>query len=250
MPKEGISRREYRTKKFGSWERSQELDAKVVAVGKEDGIDFAFDRIEQTPNTLDAHRLIWLAEVEGVQDAVVETLFRAYFIEGQDISDRQTLLDVVAKAGLDRGKAEAMLKGNDGPEAIKEAGDLSRRHHVDGVPFFVIDGKITLAGAQPPEAFLAAFGQAGEQWTAIRGSPSAHRWQDGTFANTDLALARRTDLKSSQNGINVDRHCRLEAQFDLRLADLLTDGHSIPQSSRRAASRKSLRTAAEMPLTG
>src|ERR1017187_2103218 len=74
MPNEGISRRDYRIKKFGSWERSQELDAKVVAVGKEEGIHFAFDRIERTPNTLDAHRLIWLADEQGVQDAVVETL--------------------------------------------------------------------------------------------------------------------------------------------------------------------------------
>ena len=71
MPKEGISRREYRTRKFGSWERSLELDAQVVAVGEAEGIHFAFDRIERTPNTLDAHRLIWLADKEGVQDAVV-----------------------------------------------------------------------------------------------------------------------------------------------------------------------------------
>ena len=121
MPKEGISRREYRTRKFGSWERSLELDARVVAVGKAEGIHFAFDRIERTPNTLDAHRLIWLADKEGVQDAVVEALFRAYFTEGRDISNRQTLLDVVAEAGLDRHKAEAVLNGDDGLEAIKEA---------------------------------------------------------------------------------------------------------------------------------
>src|SRR3954447_18065776 len=94
MPKEGISRREYRTRKFGSWERSLELDARVVAVGEAEGIQFAFDRIERTPNTLDAHRLIWLADEEGVQDAVVEALFRAYFTEGRDISERQALIDV------------------------------------------------------------------------------------------------------------------------------------------------------------
>ena len=161
MPKEGISRREYRTKKFGSWERSQELDARVIAVGKDEGIHFAFDRIERTPNTLDAHRLIWLADKEGVQDAVVEALFRAYFTEGRDISNRQTLLDVVAEAGLDRDKAEAVLNSDDGLEAIKEAEELSRRHRVDGVPFFIINGKITLSGAQQPDAFLEAFRQAG-----------------------------------------------------------------------------------------
>lgn len=86
MPKEGISRREYRTRKFGSWERSLELDAQVAAAGKAEGIHFAFERIERTPNTLDAHRLIWLADQQGVQDAVVEALFRAYFTEGRDIS--------------------------------------------------------------------------------------------------------------------------------------------------------------------
>jgi len=160
MPQEGISRREYRTKKFGSWERSQELDAQVAAAGEGEGIHFAFDRIERTPNTLDAHRLIWLADNEGIQDAVVEGLFRAYFTDGRDINDRQTVLDVVAEAGLDRSKAKAVLESAGGQEAIREADTLARRLRVEGVPFFVINGKITLSGAQPPDVFLAAFRQA------------------------------------------------------------------------------------------
>jgi predicted DsbA family dithiol-disulfide isomerase len=160
IPKEGVSRREYRTKKFGSWERSQELDARVVAVGKEEGIDFAFDRIERTPNTLDAHRLIWLADQECVQDAVVEALFRAYFTEGREINNRQTLIDVVAEAGLNRVRAEGVLNGGDGLEAMKEAEELSRRFGVEGVPFFIVNNKITLSGAQQPDAFLEAFRQA------------------------------------------------------------------------------------------
>jgi predicted DsbA family dithiol-disulfide isomerase len=160
MPKEGVSRREYRTRKFGSWERSQELDARVVAAGETEGIHFAFDRIERTPNTLDAHRLVWLAERQGVQDAVVEALFRAYFTEGRDISHRQTLLDVVAEAGLDRHGAEATLNGDDGLDAIKDADALARQLGVDGVPFFIVNGTITLSGAQQPGAFLEAFRQA------------------------------------------------------------------------------------------
>jgi predicted DsbA family dithiol-disulfide isomerase/2-polyprenyl-3-methyl-5-hydroxy-6-metoxy-1,4-benzoquinol methylase len=162
MPMEGISRREYRTKKFGSWERSLELDAKVGAVGKEEGIQFAFDRIERTPNTLDAHRLIGLADQEGVQGAVVEALFRAYFTEGRDIGNRQTLLGVVAGAGLNRPKAEGLLSGDDWLETVKEAEDLARRFRVEGVPFFVINGKLCLSGAQPPAVFLDAFMQASE----------------------------------------------------------------------------------------
>ena len=160
MPKEGISRREYRKRKFGNWERSLELDAKVVAVGETEGIHFAFDRVERTPNTLDAHRLIWLADREGIQDAVVEALFRAYFTDGQDICKRQTLIDVVAEAGLNRDKAQAVLNCDDGLEAIKEADEQARRFRVEGVPFFVVNGKLTLSGAQQPEAFLEAFRQA------------------------------------------------------------------------------------------
>ena len=109
MTKEGISRKEYRTRKFGTWERSMELDAKAIAVGEAEGIDFAFDKMERTPNTVDAHRLIWLADQPGCQDAVVEALFRAYFIEGKDIGNQQTLIDVVAEAGLNRQFAETML---------------------------------------------------------------------------------------------------------------------------------------------
>lgn len=157
MPKEGIARREYRTRKFGSWERSLEIDARLAAVGEAEGIPFAFERIERTPNTRDAHRLIGLAGEEGVQDAVVEALFRAYFTQGRDIGDRQALLDVVAQAGLDRHRAAGVLNSDDGLAAIQEAGERARRLRVEGVPFFIVNGRLTLSGAQPPEAFLAAF---------------------------------------------------------------------------------------------
>jgi predicted DsbA family dithiol-disulfide isomerase len=159
MPKEGISRREYRITKFGSWERSMELDANIVSVGKQEGIHFDFDRMERTPNTSDAHRLIWLADKMGIQDAVVEALFLAYFTDGRDISNRHTLFDVVAEAGLDRAKAEAMLNSYEDLVAIKKQ---EWRFQVDGVPFFIVNGQITLSGAQSPDAFLAAFNQAGE----------------------------------------------------------------------------------------
>jgi predicted DsbA family dithiol-disulfide isomerase len=162
MPREGISRREYRAKKFGSWEYSQQLDAKVKAVGEAEGIRFAFDWIERTPNTLDAHRLIWLAGKRGIQDAVVEALFQAYFTAGRDISDRSTLIDVVAVAGLDRHQCEAVLDGTDGLDAIKEVGKLADRFRVEGVPFFIVNGKATLSGAQPKETFLEVFQQATE----------------------------------------------------------------------------------------
>jgi len=157
MPKAGISRKEYRTRKFGSWERSMELDAQVIAAGESEGIHFAFDKSETTPNTVDAHRLIWLADQNDCQDAAVETLFRAYFSEGQNIGNRQTLIDVAAEAGLDRQAADTMLNSDDGMEAISNGSELSQRHGVTGVPFFIIGQKITLFGAQQAETFLEAF---------------------------------------------------------------------------------------------
>ena len=160
MPMEGISRKEYRIRKFGSWDRSRELDAKIIAVGETEGIDFALDRIERTPNTVDAHRIIWLADQQDCQDAVVEALFRAYFTDGRDLSNRQTLNEVVAEAGLERQLAEAMLNSEEGMDAIKEARDLSRRHRVDSVPFFIINNELTLTGATQPDAFLEAFREA------------------------------------------------------------------------------------------
>lgn len=159
MPKEGISRKEYRTRKFGTWERSLELDSQVAAAGMAEGIPFEFDRIERTPNTMDAHRLIWLADTLDVQDAVVEALFQAYFTAGRDISDRKTLVDVVADAGLDRSKAQSVLERGGGQEAIQDANDLAQQVRVEGVPFFIFDGSIALSGVHPPEVILGAVRQ-------------------------------------------------------------------------------------------
>ena len=160
MPQDGVNRRDYRTTKFGSWERSLELDAQMTATGLTEGISFAFDKIERTPNTLDAHRLIWLAGENGVQDAVVETLFRAYFTEGRDISNRQILLDVVAGAGLDRGRAEELLASDGGLQAVRSGEKKARHVGVSGVPFFLVNDQPVFSGAKEPAAFLAAFDRA------------------------------------------------------------------------------------------
>jgi len=157
MPKEGISRKEYRTRKFGSWERSMELDAKVVAVGESEGIHFTFDKIFRTPNTVDAHRLIWIADQHGFQDAVVEALFRTYFTEGQDVGNRETLVDVGAETGLDRQVVETMLGCEEGMGAIAKAREITQQYGVNGVPFFIINQKITLSGAQDSETIVEAF---------------------------------------------------------------------------------------------
>ncbi|MHC5542699.1 DsbA family oxidoreductase [Singulisphaera rosea] len=162
MPREGIDRRSYRIQKFGSWERSQGLDAQVAAAGRDEGIAFHFDKMARTPNTLDAHRLIWLAGERGMQDAVVGALFLAYFTDGRDLSDRATLADIAADAGLDPTEVDELLEGNKGLDVVRAAEEQGRRLGVSGVPFFVVNGQVALSGAQPPELFRQAFEQLGE----------------------------------------------------------------------------------------
>lgn len=161
MPGEGMGRREYRSAKFGSWERSLALDEQVAGVGRAEGIAFAFEKISRTPNTLDAHRLIGAADAEGVQDAVVEALFRAYFVEGLDLGDTPTLLDAAAGAGLDRVRAEELLRGDRGLDEIQAGEEQARLLGVRGVPFFVMNGAVAVSGAQEVPAFIAAFERAG-----------------------------------------------------------------------------------------
>jgi len=166
MPSGGMDRREYRIAKFGSWRKSQELDARVAEVGATEGIVFAHDRMERTPNSLDAHRLIALAGQEGIQDAVVESIFRAYFTEGRDISRRDILLDVAGEAGLDRVRAERFLAtGGDIQDELAEA----LKYEVSAVPFFVINGKVGLSGARSVAEFLAAFEYAADTEPYIEG---------------------------------------------------------------------------------
>jgi predicted DsbA family dithiol-disulfide isomerase len=161
LPQEGIPRREYRTRKFGSWQRSQELDARVRTVGDAEGIQFDFDSIEWTPNTRDAHRVIWLAGEHDCQDAVVEALFLAYFTEGRNIGLRQELLSVVVAAGLDEAMTTAMLDSDQGGEIFETAGRTAQQHGVTGVPFFNINQTVSLSGAQDPTTFIDAFRQVG-----------------------------------------------------------------------------------------
>ena len=151
MPIEGIERHAYRSAKFGSWERSLELDARVAAVGASVGISFAFDQIARTPNTFDAHRLIAYAQTQGKQHALVESLFRAYFTEGGDIGKRLVLCDLAVDAGMERTDVEGFLASNLGAGEVRLEEERGRRLGVNGVPFFLIDGQVALSGAHEPE---------------------------------------------------------------------------------------------------
>lgn len=147
MPKDGLDRRAYRSHKFGSWERSQALDGQVAEAARSDGLVFRHELIGRTPNTRDAHRLIWLAGREGVQGAVVEALFSAYFHDGRDVGDRTVLIEVGASAGLDPAMISTMLASKQGETEV--AAELQRAHglNVSGVPTVLVNGRPIFSGA-------------------------------------------------------------------------------------------------------
>lgn len=155
MPREGLDRRVYRSRKFGSWERSQALDAQVAEAAIDDGLDFRHHRIERTPNTFDAHRLIWLAGREGVQDAVVEGLFSAYFHEGRDVGDAAVLAAVGAEAGLGARLVSAMLASDEGRSEVAAEIDRATAMRVSGVPTVLVDGRPIFSGAIRPELIVS-----------------------------------------------------------------------------------------------
>jgi predicted DsbA family dithiol-disulfide isomerase len=155
MPKAGLNRREYRSRKFGTWEHSQALDAQVASVGSQDGLEFRHDLIERTPNTLDAHRLIWLAGREGLQDAVVEGLFSAYFHEGRDVGDHEVLLAVGSAAGLNPEHVSALLASDKGITEVRAEIERAGRLDVSGVPTVVVNGRSLFSGAIRPQLIEA-----------------------------------------------------------------------------------------------
>lgn len=157
MPAGGMERADYIATKFGSPERAKQIYANITAAGAEEGLDFAYDRVRRTPNTLDAHRLIRWAEGAGVQDKVVELLFKRYFEQGGDIGDHETLVAVAAEAGMDGAVVGELLASDADLEAVKAEDAYARKLGIQGVPCFIIDRRYAVSGAQEPEAFIEIF---------------------------------------------------------------------------------------------
>lgn len=163
MPKEGRNQKAYLVAKFGSEEKYHQITQHVAQTAAAEGLKFDFQAQEISPNTVDAHRLIWLAEQEGVQPQVKEALLKAYFEEGKNLTDANVLLEVVASAGLFREKAEAVLKSDLYLKEVKESEVMSMQRGVSGVPFFVINNQYGISGAQPAEVFVNALKQIGSE---------------------------------------------------------------------------------------
>ena len=160
MPKSGMDRRAYLDAKFGGAEARRAMEERLAKAGEADGIVFAFDRIERTPNTFEAHRLMWRAQQHRKQDDLAEALFHAYFSEGRDIGDGQTLVDIAAEIGLHRDEARQFLASDQGVEEVRAEEAAGHRLGIRGVPYFVLNGTYAISGAQPLDSFVSALQKA------------------------------------------------------------------------------------------
>jgi predicted DsbA family dithiol-disulfide isomerase len=156
LPRGGMDRARYVAAKFGGPERAKEIYQRITEAGAGEGIAFRYDLIEKTPNTFDAHRLLWMAEREGDQNALSEALFRAYFVEGKDVGDRAALAAIAATAGIEAGAAELFLEAERGADEVRAEELLAQKLGISGVPFFILNGRYALSGAQDPQIMLAA----------------------------------------------------------------------------------------------
>ncbi|MCP5088435.1 MAG: DsbA family oxidoreductase [Rhodobacteraceae bacterium] len=153
MPPQGMDRREYLEHKFGGQKQAVDVYLQIDNAAREVGLHLDLAGVKRTPNTLDAHRLIHWAAVEGAQNAVVDRLFKAYFKEGRDISDHSVLVRTATAAGLDGEMVRMLLSGDADREDIKARDADARLKGVSGVPCFVIGNHYVVRGAQPTETW-------------------------------------------------------------------------------------------------
>ncbi|WP_395706534.1 DsbA family oxidoreductase [Casimicrobium huifangae] len=159
LPPEGTDRKAYLEAKFGGPQRAAEIYARVSAAGRNAGLALNFDGIQRQPNTLMAHALIAYAqsiEGGGSADAIVERLFKAYFVDGRFVGDIDVLVAIAAECGLDAEATRAVLSEPSTLEQIAALDASVRRQGISGVPFLIFNQKLALSGAQPPEVMLDA----------------------------------------------------------------------------------------------
>jgi predicted DsbA family dithiol-disulfide isomerase len=166
IPREGISRADYLTKKFGSPERYRAIAQRVGAAAAEEGLPYAPDKITRQPNTLDCHRLIvWASEI-GQGACMKERLMRLYFAEGADLTDANVLTAAAADCGLDPASVAPRLASDEDVARVEEEAASASAAGIDGVPCFIIGGAVAVGGAQSPEYLAQAIDRAAREQSA------------------------------------------------------------------------------------
>lgn len=157
IPATGLNQKEYLAKKFGSEERYQQITGNVTTTAAREGLKFDFASQNVSPNTRNAHRLIQLAKEDNNHVALVEALFKAYFTDGTDLSKNENLVKIAEQAGMDSAKVEQFLQSDTGIVEIEMAERELQQIGISGVPFYIINNKYGISGAQPSESFIKAF---------------------------------------------------------------------------------------------
>lgn len=161
-PEQGVDHKAHLAAKFGGKHVLDAAHARLAQLGKEVGIDYQFDAIEKTPNTFNAHRILWLAEKEGKGNEAHNAFFKAYFTDGKELGDKKVLTELAVSVGLDKSKVEKLLAGNEGEEEVRQAEEKAYDMGISGVPFFIFNGKFTVSGAQDVGTFVKALEQASQ----------------------------------------------------------------------------------------
>ncbi len=160
IPQGGLDRQAYMARKFGNDGKLKAVHDRLVQLGAEIDLPFAFDRITRAPNTLDAHRLIRWSASSGAQGTVVDRLFRAYFVEGRDIGDHATLIEIAAESGLDADLVGRLLEEGADVDAVQGEIAQAQAIGVTGVPFFIFAGRLGVPGAQDVSTLRRAIAEA------------------------------------------------------------------------------------------
>lgn len=157
MPLEGVNQKEYLSAKFGGAEQYEKITSRTVSVAAEEGLQFDFNKQKVSPNTRNAHRIIQYAQQEEKQPEVKEAFMKAYFEDGVDLSKKENLTDVAVKAGLSKENVDKLLSGNDGLAEVVHAEQELQKLGITGVPFYIINSKYGVSGAQPTSSFIEIF---------------------------------------------------------------------------------------------
>jgi predicted DsbA family dithiol-disulfide isomerase len=156
IPREGISREQYLTTKFGSPERYKGIAQRVSAAAAAEGLTYAMDKISRQPNTLDAHRLIRWADEIGKAAEMKQRLMDLYFTEGADLTSHAVLAQAAADIGLDAETTRKALASDKDVAEIEREALSAKEAGIDGVPCFIFGGKFAISGAQAPEDLAEA----------------------------------------------------------------------------------------------
>jgi predicted DsbA family dithiol-disulfide isomerase len=164
VPRQGMDRDQYLTKKFGSPERYRGIAQRVAAAAAAEGLTYKLDGIKRQPNTLDCHRLIlWAGEIGKAAD-MKQRLMELYFAEGADLTDREVLVAAAAAVGLAADRVRERLAGDDDIAQVEQAADSAKDAGIDAVPCFILGGALAVQGAQAPEHLAQAIDRAADEY--------------------------------------------------------------------------------------